>query len=278
MIDFHTHILPSEIIKNLDQYTQKDNTLKILFDHPKSKFATAELLIEKMNEYQICKSVVLGMGWTDPGLNSFINDYILDSANNSKGKIIPFTGINPCNLKSGINEAIRCIELGSKGFGEVHSDFQNFNINDKKLMEPYMRILEESNLPIVIHSSEPVGHIYPGKGSTTPEKLLKIIEYFPKNIFVLSHWGGGLFFYELMPEIAKSLKNVFYDCSASPLLYDSRIYEIALKIIDSKKLLFGSDFPLIEPSRITKYIDNLEIDKKQLDNIYWKNAQKILSV
>ena len=81
-----------------------------------------------------------------------------------------------------------------------------------------------------------------------------------------------------MPEIAKSLKNVFYDCSASPLLYDSRIYEIALKIIDSKKLLFGSDFPLIEPSRITKYIDNLEIDKKQLDNIYWKNAQKILSV
>ena len=141
-----------------------------------------------------------------------------------------------------------------------------------------MRILEESNLPIVIHSSEPVGHIYPGKGSTTPEKLLKIIEYFPKNIFVLSHWGGGLFFYELMPEIAKSLKNVFFDCSASPLLYDSRIYEIALKIIDSKKLLFGSDFPLIEPSRITKYIDNLEIDKKQLDNIYWKNAKNILSV
>ncbi len=266
-----------EIINNLEKYIQKDTTIKALFKNPNSKFSTAEFLCEKMNEQHINQSVVLGMGWSDSGLNSFVNDYILDSAKNSLGKLIPFTGINPPDLKSGINEALRCIESGSKGFGEIHCDFQNFNITDKHLMAPYMEILEQYKFPIVIHASEPVGHLYAGKGLTTPEKLVKTIEDFPNNNFVLSHWGGGLFFYELMPEISRSLKNVFYDCSASPFLYDNKIFEIAINILDSTKILFGSDFPLMEPSRISNEIEKLSIDKKQLDNIYWKNAINILS-
>ena len=278
MIDFHTHILPLEIINNLEKYTEKDTTLKSLFQKPNSKFSTAEFLCEKMNEHQINQSVVLGMGWSDSGLNSFVNDYILDSAKNSLGKLIPFTGINPSDVKSGINEAIRCIESGSKGFGEIHCDFQNFNITDKNIMAPYMEILEDYKLPIVIHASEPVGHMYPGKGLTTPNKLVKTIEDFPNNNFVLSHWGGGLFFYELMPEISRSLKKVYYDCSASPFLYDNKIYEVALKILDSTKILFGSDFPLIDPSRITDDIEKLSIDQKALDDIYWKNAFNILNL
>ena len=74
-------------------------------------------------------------------------------------------------------------------------------------MNPALRL----GLPVVIHSSEPVGHSYPGKGNTPPDKLLAFINNFPNNKIICAHWGGGLPFYDLMPEVNENLKNVYVD-------------------------------------------------------------------
>ena len=48
---------------------------------------------------------------------------------------------------------------------------------------------------------------------------------------VLAHWGGGLPFYALMPEVAESLSDVYFDTAASPFLYDAKVFETAASIV-----------------------------------------------
>ena len=155
---------------------------------------------------------------------------------------------------------------GSKGFGELHATQQNIDITNIKLMGPYMGLLMERGLPITIHCSEPVGHIYPGKGTTTPNILEKFVRNFPKNKIVMAHWGGGLPFFELMPEVKSLFQNVYYDTAATPFLYENTIFTIGTKAAGVNKILFGSDFPLLSPQKIISQIDNsdLTLDEKKL--------------
>ena len=50
-------------------------------------------------------------------------------------------------------------------------------------------------------------------------------------------------------EVSESLAHVVYDTAASPFLYQPRIYTLAAEICGENRIAFGSDFPLIPPSR-----------------------------
>ena len=64
IIDFHTHILPPEIKKNRGKYIDRDPCFAIFYSDPKVKIATAEELINSMDENGIDISVILNYGWT----------------------------------------------------------------------------------------------------------------------------------------------------------------------------------------------------------------------
>ncbi len=71
----------------------------------------------------------------------------------------------------------------------------------------------------------------PGKGRTPLDRFYELILSFPKLTILLAHWGGGLPFYELMPEVAKAMANVYYDTAASPFLYSTKIYATVSEIV-----------------------------------------------
>ena len=50
-------------------------------------------------------------------------------------------------------------------------------------------------------------------------------------------------------EVPEALTDVYFDTAASPFLYRPEIYRLAGSIIGPRKILFGSDFPLIRPGR-----------------------------
>ena len=276
-IDCHTHILPPDIIEKKDHYLKKDSTFEALFSSKNSVMATAEMLIDELDQSGISSAVVLGMGWQDTGLNSYVNDYILESASQNPFRLYPFTGINPASGKAGIKEAERCANLGSHGFGEIHPSFQKFNLSDKSIMENYMSILEYKNLPITIHCSEPVGHNYPGKGNASLKTVQDFVIDFPKNKIILGHWGGGLPFYELMPEVKLAFKNVYYDSAASPFLYSPNVFSIMAHLVDTKKMLFGSDYPVIKQDRVLIQLENSSLSESQKLAIQHTNMKNLIS-
>jgi len=101
---------------------------------------------------------------------------------------------------------------------------------------------------------------------------------YPGLPVLLAHWGGGLLFYELMPEVAKALTNVYYDTAASPFLYSKRIYSVGSEIAGAEKILFGSDFPLISPRRYFRELEESGLNREDQEKILGLNVARLLGL
>jgi len=276
IVDFHTHIFPPWVKEQRDEYIKRDGCFSLHYSPPQAKMATAEELIASMDEAGVNLSVALNIGWVNHELCRETNDYILESVSRYPDRLIGFCSIQPKAGDAAIAELERCAEAGARGVGEMKSDVQGFDLADATTMKPIVDTMVKYDMILLTHSSEPVGHQYIGKSSITPDILYSFILDFPDLKLVCAHWGGGLPFYALMPEVAKALANVFFDTAATIFLYQPQIFKQVSEIIGSDKILFGSDYPLISPSRIIAQIQSLELAPKDKNKILGDNAQKLL--
>ena len=276
IIDFHTHIFPPWLRERRDEYVKSDPCFSLLYSQPKARMATAEELLASMDEAGVDLSVVLNAGWVSHELCVKTNDYILDSVSRYPTRLVGFCAIQPRAGDAAIAEIERCAKAGAKGIGELRSDVQGFDLTDKKTMKPLVDAVLKHDLIFLTHSSEPVGHEYSGKGSITPDILCSFIAAFPNLKLVCAHWGGGLPFYALMPEVAKALANVFFDTAATVFLYKPEIFEQVSRIIGSDKILFGTDYPLMHQNRVIAQVQSSRLPAEDKAKILWANAQKLL--
>jgi len=278
IIDFHTHILPPFLKKERDLYIHKDRTLATLFSNPSARIVTAEELIAKMDSTNIDKSVVLGFGWTNLELGQRLNDYLIESASRYSNRLIPFCSISPTWGDAAIREVERCANMGARGIGELHPDTQGFNLSVDTVLDDIMDIARQKDLIILSHTSEPVGRNYPGKGMTKPEVTLRLIERYPDVQIVCAHWGGGLPFYNLMPEVSKSLGHCYFDSAASPFIYNANVFSVTTQLVGSERILFGSDYPLLNPSQIIRQIEAQPLEDREKRAILGGNAIRLLRI
>jgi len=276
IVDFHTHIFPPWLKEKRDEYIKRDPCFSLLYSQPKARMATAEELLASMDEADIGLSVVLNIGWVNHELCVKTNDYILDSVSRYPTRLVGFCAIQPAAGDAAVAELERCAKSGAKGIGELRSDVQGFNLTDETTMKPLVDAALKHDLIFLTHSSEPVGHEYSGKGSITPDILYSFITGFPNLKLVCAHWGGGLPFYALMPEVAEALTNVFFDTAATVFLYKPEIFEQMNHIIGSDKILFGSDYPLMHQNRVLAQIQSSQLPEGDKARILGANAQKLL--
>jgi predicted TIM-barrel fold metal-dependent hydrolase len=277
IIDFHTHVVPPAIKERREEYLH-DACFSSLYSQPKAKLATADEIIASMDEHGIDKSVILNLGWTTHELCVVTNDYILDAVARYPKRLIGFCAVQPLAGDMAVKEIERCAKSGAKGIGELRSDIQGFDLRDTGLVKPLVEAIVRHGLILLTHASEPVGHEYFGKGNIRPDILYPFILAFPELKLVCAHWGGGLPFYALMPEVAKSLTNVYFDTAATPFLYQPRIFKHVAEIVGSDKILFGSDYPLMSPKRIIEQIETVELNPEDRRKIFRTNALKLLSM
>ena len=278
IIDFHTHIFPPWLRDQREKYVERDDTLAELYANHEAKMATADDLVAAMDEDGVDMSVVMGMGWTDHGIAREANDYIIESVARYADRLIGFTGVNPAWGDAAWREAERCARAGLRGVGELHPDTQAFDVGDARTMAPLMEVAREHGLVVTTHSSEPVGHSYRGKGVTGPEVLWRFIRNFPDVTVVCAHWGGGLPFYALMPEVAEALSNVYFDTAASPFLYAPRVFRVAASLVGADRVLLGSDFPLLRASRLLRQVDDSDLSASEIEAVTGGNAARLLHV
>lgn len=278
IIDFHTHIFPEPFREKRGEYIRRDATFGALHSDPNSRLATAEDLIAAMDEAQVDVAVVMGIGWTDRGMAEEANDYIVRSVNRCPKRLVGLCSVNPAWGKDAVKEVERYAAQGLRGIGELHADTQRFDLGGKTVMAPLMEAAQGLGLILLIHSSEPVGHLYAGKGSTTPDKLYAFIQNFPENTIVCAHWGGGLPFYSLMPEVGEALNRVYYDTAASPFLYTQEIFPTVVGLNGPDKILLGTDFPLMNHSRLLKQIEEAPISLDAREKILGHNARTLLGL
>ena len=278
IIDFHTHIFPKAICENREKYFPNESAFKLLYNSPGSKLVGARKIIASMDEQDVDKSVVFGFPWKTTETFQAQNDYIMEVVARYPERLIGLCCFDPFS-KEAVPEAVRCIEGGLSGIGEIA--FYESGIDDASLdrLSPLMEICHDKELPFLIHTNEPVGHIYPGKTPNTMKQIYNLVKRFPENKIVLAHWGGGIFFFNLLKkDVKESLKNVYFDTAASPFLYDTQIYRYANEIAGLDKILFGSDFPLLKPTRYFKELEKTGLSKNQIESICGRNAARLLKL
>jgi predicted TIM-barrel fold metal-dependent hydrolase len=249
VIDSHCHILPPSFSDRRAEIAQRDATFAALLSDPNARIASADDLLAAMDRDGVDQAVVMGLGWTDHQVAVEANDYIIQAVADNPGRLTGFCSVNPAWGGAAVTEAQRCFDAGLTGIGELHADTQGFDITSVAVLAPVMELARSDRRPVLVHASEPVGHLYPGKGATSPEKLYRFIQNFPGNVIICAHWGGGLPFYSLMPEVKESLKNVYFDSAASPFLYQPEVFATVSELAGAGRVLFASDYPLLEMSR-----------------------------
>ena len=276
IIDFHTHLFPESICSGRESYCESEPAFELLYRSPKSRLAGATELLAAMDENGVDRSVVFGFPWQDPELFKMHNDCIMEAVQKHPERLIGFGCFDP-GSRAAAKEAERCLDGGLAGIGELA--FYRSGIEDESLaqLDPVMAVCRDRGRPVLIHTNEPVGHDYPGKTPNTLAQIYRLVERFQANTLVLAHWGGGLFFYNLLKkEVKDRLKNVYFDTAASPFLYDPAIYRMAIELVGVEKILFGSDYPLIEPQRYFKELDSLQLPIEQRAQICGLNAERLL--
>jgi len=278
IIDFHTHVFSPRIKKNRSHYIDNDPCFAMLYSNKEAKLATTDELIASMDKAGIDISVIVNTGWTTHDLCVETNDYILESIARYPKRLIGFCAVQPQAPEAAIVEIERCARGGIRGIGEMRPDMQLFDLGDEEAMQPVVDALRKHRLILLTHASEPVGHDYPGKGIITPDRLYPFINNFPDLTIVCAHWGGGLPFYALMPEVKQAMKNVFFDTAASPFLYSPQVYNQVIQLVGADRILFGSDYPLLAQTRLLQEINSADLSEEEKSLILSGNARRLLSI
>ena len=279
IIDIHSHIFPAEIRTRREVYFSDEPAFKKLYQSPKSQLIGAKEMLAAMDENRIDKAVIFGFPWKQPDLFKTHNDYICEVVNRYPDRFIGLGCFDPFS-EGADEETQRCLQQGGlSGIGELA--FYQSGINRFVLdrLQPVMKICQAHNLPVLIHTNEPIGHNYPGKTPNTLSQIYRLIDTFPQNKIILAHWGGGLFFFSLLKkEVKQRLTHVFFDTAASPYLYDPNVYRLAVDLIGVEKILFGSDYPLLPPARYFDEMRAAGLSDDEMQQVCGMNAAKLFNV
>lgn len=248
VVDAHVHLFPPDVITCRDDYCARDDWFGVTHStFPIERFPQVETLLASMDMAGVDVAVVAAWPWRDQGICRLHNDFLAEIC--AREPRLAWLGIVNPGQPGAVEELERARRLGASGIGELNADAQGFAWEDTGALREVAEIATTLDFPLMAHVSEPVGHDYPGKGTATPPRILAFVEQHPDLRLVAAHWGGGLPFYELMPEVGLAMRNVSYDSAASTYLYRHDIFDVVTRIVGPERVLWGSDYPVLGQRR-----------------------------
>ena len=246
-VDAHTHLFPPSQVRSRDAIAARDDGFAELYAHAGAELADAAALRGVLREARFDAAVALGFAFAGEREISEQNEYLLAIATEASPAIAPFATVNPA-LPGWEAEAGRAIAAGARGFGELRPGTQGWDplgAGGRRLAA----VAAEARVPLLWHTSEPVGHTYPGKGGgLTPAELITVASAAPDVTMIGAHLGAGASFYLGMPEVRAATPNLLFDTAAASLLYDSQCVARLVEAAGAERVIFGSDFPLRSPA------------------------------
>jgi predicted TIM-barrel fold metal-dependent hydrolase len=276
IIDSHTHVFSPAIRADWERIAEREDLFRAEVSGKVHKWATGDDILAAMDEDGVDESWICGFGFTDLSLCRLSNDYVLECAALSGGRLKPLIAVPPLACGA-VEEIERCAGLGAIGVGEILPDGQHFCIDRIEETWRFVGACHECGLFVLLHLAEPIGKDYPGKGSAGPREALVFARNHPELRVVMAHCGGGLFLYEQMRDVRIVLRNVWYDTAAVPFVYSSSIFNSIMASNTGGKFLYGSDFPILRYPRYKRMIDESALIDKDLDALLCCSARRLLS-
>ncbi|MDP9472953.1 MAG: amidohydrolase [Chloroflexota bacterium] len=278
VVDAHTHIFSPEVVRGRDAFVGRDLWFEQLYADPRALLVTGEDLVRSMDKAGIDRAVVCGFPWHDPGICREHNDYLAEACGASGGRLVWLATVSPGEGAPAGAEVQRAVSLGASGVGELNADAQRFDLMRPANVGPMVDTCVALDLPLMLHATEPVGHVYRGKGTATPDRLLAFLAAYPDLRVVAAHWGGGLPFYELMPEVAAVAARVTYDSAASTYLYRFPVFRTVIDLVGAERVMFGSDFPVLRQDRFLRRVLDLGLSEEDAAALLSGTAHRVYRI
>lgn len=247
VVDAHTHAFSPDLLADRERVVADDYWFGHLYANPSARAVDATAVVQSTEDNGIARSVMCGFPWSDEGRCRAENGWMADAAA-ADGRL-GWLGIVVPGHPDAARDAAWCLDHGASGIGELNADGQGVSLADRVLWAPLIEVMTAYQRPLLLHATEAPGHVYPGKGTATPEKLVEWLAGAQEIDVVLAHWGGGLPFYELMPEVHALTRRVHYDSAASTYLFRWDVFPRVVDLVGADRVLFGTDFPLLTQKR-----------------------------
>lgn len=261
LIDFHTHIFPEKIASRaIQNLSLRAGGAVPYYD------GTKEGLLACMREKNIDKSVVLSIA-TNPGQMRSVNDF---AASVNGGSLISFGSVHP-DAPDALDELQRICDLGMKGI-KLHPDYQEFYGDDPKMWPIYEKAAK-LGLIVVFHTGVDIG-LYPPV-YMTPRRLANALAPLEGAVVVAAHFGGYMMWEEAIECIAG--RDIYLDTAYSAGSIPPGIVRQIVKEHGTGRILFGSDLPWSDPVEEARLLKTLDLSKEELEDIFCRNAQRILN-
>ena len=245
-LDSHVHAFAEAQIRRRVDLAARDPIFAELYGDVDAKMVTVESVASTLGDRGFAGALAAGFAFTAQKDCDEQNEGLLDR---SFALPLEINALATINLASPSWEvaATKALERGAIGFGELRPLNQGWDPLGSSAARLYGLCLD-AGATVLWHVSEPVGHEYPGKrGGIDPAGLCAVALQFPELKQIAAHLGGGLPFYLQMPELRQPLANVWFDTAATSLLYDDQAVSRVVNLVGFKRVLFGSDYPLLSP-------------------------------
>ncbi|MEM1569478.1 MAG: amidohydrolase family protein [Candidatus Bathyarchaeia archaeon] len=276
-VDFHVHPVVIEEALPVDRYLEKK--VREVY-HIGTAIQPLDALIKMLKAAGIDKAVLLSIATLEDTMPP--NESIKTLVEKGKGMFIGFAGLNPAKGDEAIDALEKAHSEGFKGV-KLYPPLQGFKPNDRKLYTFYERA-QHLNMPLLFHTGVSwirrveLAHCH-------PLEIEDVVVNFPDLKVILAHMGFPWVWEAAM--IAVKYENVYLDLSGvftgTP---KEHIFYVFNKILTpgfvsrflADKIVFGSDWPRMEPFKMAEAVRSLPIEKSVIDKIMRLNALRILEI
>ncbi len=209
------------------------------------------------------------------------SEEIAEEAREHADVLIPFGSVDPRGRRAAVRQARRLVtDHGVKGF-KFHPSLQAFEPHDHGYY-PLYEAIQELGVPALFHTGQTgIGAGMPGGrgiklGYSNPMLLDAVAADFPGLTMVMAH--PSVPWQDEAISIAMHKANVYIDLSGwSPKYFPPQLVRATNSFL-RKKVMFGSDFPVITPDRWLKDFEDLEIKPEVRELVLKQNAIKMLKL
>jgi predicted TIM-barrel fold metal-dependent hydrolase len=279
-IDVHTHAEEPCGSHPDDGYDELQAAMAVYFNQPNHR-PTIEETAAYYRARKIGAVIFPVDAEREMGFRRYSNEEVAEKAAANSDILIPFASIDPAKGKAGAREARRLIrDFGIRGF-KFHPSQQGFFPNDRSAYVLYEAIAE-AKLPALFHTGQTgVGSGMRGGAGirlkySNPMFIDDVAVDFPDMPIILAH--PSFPWQEEALSVAQHKPNVYIDLSGwSPKYFPPILVRYANSLL-KHKVLFGSDWPLIQPDRWLRDFETLDIKPEVRPLILKDNAVKLLGL
>lgn len=257
IIDAHAHIFPEKIARKASDGIGSFYNMRMGYD------GTLRALFEEGDAAGVDRYLVQSVA-TVPAQVESINNFISQCVREYPDRLYGFGAMHP-DYENIPAEVERIISLGLRGI-KLHSDFQDFNIDDERAFPIYEAA--QGRLPILFHVGDPRGD------RSSPERLLRVVKRFPKLTVIGAHLCGWTCWERGAELFAHS--GVYADCSSSLYALSPERAAALIREIGVERVMWGTDYPMWGAREELERFYRLPLTQGERELILGENALRML--